>query len=155
MAKLVSITLKGVGNVLKKLSQEQENQMQAMEKAQTKLCSQAVKQLRRGLGHFGGRTGKIEYSPKGDMPFKHTGQLQDSIGFKVLRVGKKVKSEVGSVMSRHNFEVASREAPYAKYLEGNNHDGIRPFLWAIRALYTPERAIAYFNEYYKPLQGDK
>lgn len=155
MANFVSITLKGVEDVIKNLAKEQENQMRSMEKAQTKLCAQAVKQLRRGLSHNGNRSGKIQYSKKGEMPYKHTGQLEDSIGFKVLRAGKKVKSEVGSVMPRHAFDVATREAPYAKYLEGNNHDGIRPFLWAIRALYTPERAIAYFKQYYKPLQGAK
>ena len=155
MANFLSITLKGVENLSKKLAQEQERQMLAMEKAQTKLCTQAVKQLRRGLSHDGGRKGTLRYSSKGDMPFKHTGQLQDSIGYKVLRAGKKVTSEVGSVMQRHNFDIATREAPYAKYLEGRNHDGIRPFLWAIRDLYTAERAIAYFNQYYKPLQGGK
>lgn len=155
MASLITVTLKGFENVIKTLAKEQENQMRSMEKAQTKVCTLAVKQLRRGLSHNGERKGKIRYSKKGEMPLKHTGQLQDSIGFKVLRAGKKVISEVGSVMARHNFKGSTREAPYAKYLEGNNHDGIRPFLWAIRDLYTPERLKAYFKDYYKPLQGSK
>lgn len=155
MANFVSVTLKGLENALKALDKEQENQMRSMEKAQTKLCTQAVRQLKRALSHDGGRKGTVRYSSKGDMPFMHTGQLRGSVGYKVLRAGKKVTSEVGSVMPRHRFVGADREAPYAKYLEGRNHDGIRPFLWAIKDLYTTQRAITYFNEYYKPLQGGK
>lgn len=156
MASFLRISIKGVEKVLKNLEKERENQMRSMEKAHTKVASQAVQQLRRGLAHNGGRRpGKIKTSPKGSMPYKHSGQLQDSIGFKVLRTGKKIMSEVGSAGTGKGFKTATRDAEYAKYLEGRNHDGIRPFLWAVQELYTPERIIAYFHNYYKPIQGGK
>lgn len=144
MSNFLSITLKGAKNVAKYLVKEQEKQIASMEKAHTKVATQAVRKLKEGLSHNGGTKYPMRYSKRGEMPFRHTGQLRSSIGFKVARRGKKVTSEVGSGAD-------IREAPYAKYLEGHHHDGIRPFLWAVQELYTPERIIAYFNEYYKPL----
>ena len=144
MANFLSISLKGVEKVIKGLEKEQENQIKAMEKAHTKAATLSVRKLKQGLSHNGGTGKNQRSSPKGHMPYRHTGQLRNSIGFKVARRGKNVVSEVGS-------GAQVRSAPYAKYLEGYNHDGIRPFLWAVQELYTPERIIAYFNEYYKPL----
>lgn len=141
MSNFLTITLKGAEKVAKYLVQQQEKQIASMEKAHTKVATEAVRQLKRGLSHYGGSGKNQVASPKGSMPFLHTGQLRESIGFKVARRGKKVTSEVGS-------GAQVRAAPYAKYLEGYNNDGIRPFLWAVQELYTPERIIAYFNEYY-------
>lgn len=148
MANFLRITLKGVEKTLKNLAKEQENQMKAMEKAHTKVATLSVQELKQGLSNFGGRGKNQVSSPKGDLPYLHTGQLRASIGFKVARRGKNVVSEVGS-----NAQI--RTAPYAKYLEGHHHDGIRPFLKAIKNTYTPAKIKAYFNEYYKPLQGGK
>lgn len=143
MANFLSITLKGVEKVAKNLAKEKEQQIQAMFKAQEKVSTLAEKHLKRGLSHNGGRPPqKMRYSPKGSMPYKHFGQLESSIGHKVLRKGDTITSEVGS-------GARVRPAPYAKYLEGDNHDGIRPFLWAVRDLYTSENVIFYFNKYYK------
>ena len=148
MANFLRITLKGTENILKALGKERENQITAMMKAQTKVATEAVRHLKRGLDHDGGRKYPMRYSTPGQLPLRHTGQLLDSIDFKVVRAGKVVKSEVGS-------GAKIRTAPYAKYLEGRNHNGIRPFLWAVRDLYNAQRVIAYFNKYYKPMQGAK
>lgn len=142
MASFLRISIKGVEKVLKNLEKERERQMLAMEKAHTKVATEAVKELKQGLSNNGGRGKDRVSSPKGDLPFLHTGQLRASIGFKVLRRGNKIASEVGSGAS-------VRPAPYAKYLEGYNHDGIRPFLKAIKNTYTPSKIIKQFYTYYK------
>lgn len=141
MSNFLTITLKGAEKVAKYLVQQQEKQIASMEKAHTKVATEAVRHLKRGLDHDGGREYPMRHSKHGQLPLRHSGQLLESIGFKVARRGKKVTSEVGS-------GAQVRAAPYAKYLEGYNNDGIRPFLWAVQELYTPERIIAYFNEYY-------
>jgi len=152
MANTITITLGGFDELEKELAQEPQRAVEAMKKAQTKLSTQAVMKLKRGLAHYGGRRGLkkggYQTSPKGDMPYKHTGRLQESIGFKITAHKRDVKSEIGSGVMGNPIE-------YAKYLQGKNDDGIRPFLWAIKDLVTADRLITYFDQYYKPLAGGK
>lgn len=152
MANDIHITLRGIDELNALLDKEPQAQAEAMVKAQTLLATQAVGKLKRGLAHYGGRRGLkkggYKTSPKGDMPYKHTGRLQASIGFKTTAHKRDVKSEVGSGVMGHPIE-------YAKYLQGRKGDGIRPFLWAIKDLVTGERLLAYFDKYYKPLTGGK
>lgn len=152
MASTINITVSGFDELGKLLDSEPQNQVEAMVKAQTKLSTQAVTKLKRGLAHYGGRAGLkrggYKTSPKGDMPYKHTGRLQGSIGYKMLAHKRDVQSKIGSGVLGNPIE-------YAKYLEGKNGDGIRPFLRAVKDLVTSERLLAYFDKYYKPLQGGK
>ena len=148
MASTITISLGGFDDLEKDLSQEPQRQIEAMIKAQTKLSSQAVTNLRRGLSHNGGRGKRAVASKPGDMPYLHTGRLRGSIGFKMLAHKRDVQSKIGSGVMGNPIE-------YARYLEGKNHDGIRPFLWAVKDLVTSERLMAYFDQYYKPLQGGK
>lgn len=148
MGSTIKITVTGVDNLVKDLDKEPLNQIEAMKKAQTKLASQAVEKLKRGLSHNGGRGKNARPSPKGDMPYLHTGRLRSSIGYKTLSTSKKTETKVGSGAMGNPIE-------YAKYLQGRNGDGIRPFLWAVKDLVTPDRLIAYFKEFWKPLQGAK
>lgn len=151
MASTINITVNGFAELEKLLGDEPQNQVEAMIKAQAKLSAQAVTKLQRGLAHFGGRRGLrggYRTSPKFDMPFKHTGRLQESIWFKMYAHKRDVQSKIGSGVMGNPIE-------YAKYLEGKNHDGIRPFLWAVKDLVTSERLLAYFDKYWKPLKGGK
>ena len=144
MASHITITLGGFDELNDLLDKEPQKQVDAMIKAQTKLASQAEAKLKRGLSHNGGRGKGARPSPKGDMPYLHTGRLRNSIGFKTVAHKNDVKTQVGSGAMGNPIE-------YAKYLQGHNGDGIRPFLWAIKDLVTSERLVAYFNQYWKPL----
>lgn len=144
MANNITITLSGFDELGKLLDKEPQKQVDAMIKAQTKLASQAEAKLKRGLSHNGGRGKGARPSPKGDMPYLHTGRLRNSIGFKMLAHKRDVETKIGSGAMGNPIE-------YAKYLEGRNHDGIRPFLWAVKDLVTSERLVAYFNQFWKPL----
>lgn len=148
MGSTIKVTVSGFDEVLKDIKGEPLNQMQAMLKAQTKLASQAVEKLKRGLSHNGGRGKNRVSSPKYDLPYLHTGRLRNSIGFKAINTEKKVQTDIGSGVMGNPIE-------YAKYLQGHNGDGIRPFLWAVKDLVTPDRLIAYFKDYWKPLGGNK
>lgn len=148
MASSIKITVSGLTELNKLFDKEPQNQMNAMLKAQTKLATQAVAKLKSGLSHNGGRGKGAVASPKGDMPYLHTGRLRNSIGFKTLAHKKDVQTKVGSGVMGNPIE-------YAKYLQGHNDDGIRPFLWAVKDLITPDRLIAYFDQFYKPLAGAK
>lgn len=148
MASTIKITVSGLDELNNLFDKEPQNQMDAMIKAQTKLATQAEAKLKRGLSHNGGRGKGAKSSPVGEMPYLHTGRLRNSIGFKVLARKKDVQTRIGSGAMANPIE-------YAKYLEGRNHDGIRPFLWAIKDLVTSERLIAYFDQFWKPLQGGK
>ena len=148
MGSTIKISVSGFEEIGKLLDAEPQNQVNAMVKAQTKLASQAVAKLKSGLSHNGGRGKGAVASPKGDMPYLHTGRLRNSIGFKMLTHKRDVTTKIGSGAMGNPIE-------YAKYLQGRNGDGIRPFLWAVQDLVTPERLIAYFDNYYKPLQGAK
>lgn len=148
MASNITITLSGFDELDKRLSQEPQNQVECMIKAQNKVGAQAVMKLKQGLSHNGGRGKGAVSSPKGDMPYMHTGRLRGSIGYKMLSKKTEVTTKIGSGAMGNPIE-------YAKYLEGRNHDGTRPFLWAVQDLVTADRIMAYFNEYYKPLEGAK
>ena len=152
MASYINITVEGFDELEKLLGQEPQNQVEAMVKAQVKLSTQAVEKLKRGLSHYGGRRGLkkggYETSPKWDMPYRHSGRLLKSIGCKTIAHKRDIQSKIGSGVMANPIE-------YAKYLEGRNHDGIRPFLWAVKDLVTSERLLAYFDKYWKPLQGKK
>lgn len=148
MGSTINITLNGFDDLDKRLSHEPQNAVEAMIKAQTKLATQAVSKLKHGLSHNGGRGKRSVSSKPGDMPYLHTGRLRGSIGFKMLAHKRDVQSKIGSGAMGNPIE-------YARYLEGKNGDGIRPFLWAIKDLVTADRLIAYFDKYYKPLEGGK
>lgn len=148
MASTIKITVSGLDELNNLFDKEPQNQMDAMIKAQTKLATQAEAKLKRGLSHNGGRGKGAKSSPVGEMPYLHTGRLRNSIGFKIIAHKKDVQTRIGSGAMGNPIE-------YAKYLQGHNGDGIRPFLWAIKDLVTSERLIAYFDQFWKPLQGGK
>lgn len=144
----VQVQVTGFESLLNALKQEDKIQINAMRKAHTKVGTLAVKVLKEGLKNRFGKTPKDKKyanSPKGTLPYMHTGALRKSIGVKVLSNPNGVSSKVGSGVNAYPIE-------YAKYLEGENHDGIRPFLWAISALYTPERVLEYFKKYYDEMR---
>ena len=147
MSNSLKISVLGLDMVLARLQAEGENIVRSMEKAHSKVSSLAVKHLKAGLDNMANPDYKA--SPKGALPYKHSGRLQASIGNNVLRHGFTVKSEVGSGTN------PKTTVEYAKWLEGRKGDGIRPFLWAVQELYIPEKIIAYFETYYKPLSGGK
>ena len=151
MGNLLTIQITGLDSMIKALKAEDKNQLNAIRKAHTAVSAEAVKKLKDGLKNRFGKSPKDKNymnSPKGTLPYMHTGMLRKSIGHKVITVKNVVTSKVGSGLNAYPIE-------YAKYLEGRNHDGIRPFLWAISALYTPERVKAYFDKFYKPFENSK
>lgn len=86
-----------------------------------------------------------ENSPKGSLPYGHTMALRNSIGFKVLRSGTGIKAEFGSGARKSPIE-------YAKYLEGRNGNGIRPFLWAASGIFNADTIIEKFRKFYGRLK---
>ena len=151
MASSINITLSGFDELEKELEREPQRAVEAMLKAHTKVATLAVAKLKQGLGNSGSERdkkakGNFRRSKKGEMPRKHTGALQRSIYFKNLAVKDKLVTQIGSGVGVAPIE-------YAKYLEGRNHDGLRPFLWYIDNIVTTDRVIAYFDKYYKPLSG--
>lgn len=136
-------------NVLKALENEPSNAMRAIVKAHTKVASEGERMLKKGLSWRAGRDSSspdYQTSPKGSMPYMHTGRLRNSIGYKVIAKGNKVFSEVGSGVRGLGVE-------YAKYLQGYNNDGIRPFLDYIEGVYNAQTINAAFEEFFKPLEG--
>lgn len=104
-------------------------------------ASEATQWLKLNLSErYGRKPGAKDYrnSSPGELPYMHSGRLRNSIGFKVYLKGTLIESEVGSG--------AQGTAPveYAKYLEGNDSDGIRPFLWAAEPVYNPDRIAEIF-----------
>ena len=156
MGSKISISLSGFDDLKKDLSQEPQNQIEAMIKAQTKVASLSVNAIKDKLRVFGGREpekGKprdpsYRNSKKGDYPLKHSGRLEGSIFFKNLANKRTVATKIGSGVGVAPIE-------YAKYLEGRKGDGIRPFLKAADKVATSEKVMFYFDKYYKPLQGGK
>lgn len=144
MASVIKISVGGFEQMNALLDKEAQNQLDAMLKAQTKLATQAVAKLKSGLSHNGGRGKGAVASPKGEMPYLHTGRLRNSIGYRTKTKKANAETQIGSGAMGNPIE-------YAKYLQGKNGDGLRPFLWAVRDLVTTERLVAYFNEYWKPL----
>lgn len=152
MSSVLKITVKGLTEIVKKLEAEQKNILRTLKKAHTRAAADGVRILKRGLSYRAGRNPgdkKYENSPVGSLPYGHSMHLRKSIGLKVLASGKQVTIEMGSG-AREGTEVE-----YAKYLEGRNGDGIRPFLEYAQGCYNPQTIKAYFAQYYKPLSGDK
>lgn len=145
---MISIVLEvdGIADVRKLLQGEPQNQAEAMIKAQVKVASMAMEKIKRGLSVSGGSYGSKDYrnSKKGEMPLLHSGRLRNSIFFKNLAHKTTVETRVGSILNTPE---------YAKYLEGENGDGIRPFLWAANKVFTSNKVLEYFDKYYKPLKG--
>lgn len=141
----IVIEVSGLDEVRKLLQGEPQNQAEAMIKAQSKVASMATEKLIQGLNNFGGRSSKnYRTSPKGQLPFKHTGRLQASIFYKVLAHKTSVETKMGSLLN---------PPEYAKYLEGRNGDGIRPFLWFAEKIFNLDKVLEYFDKYYRPLKG--
>lgn len=143
---MIKLTIQGLKELEKTLKAEERRVVNSMAHAHSKVASESVKVLKQGLRTRAGRKPSDKNymtSPKGALPFMHTGALRDSIGFKLVRHGNIVSSEVGSGAQE------AREIEYAKYLEGRNGDGIRPFLWAAEKIYNPQNIIKAFNNYYK------
>lgn len=158
MSSQINIELNGFDELKKLLDEEPQRIIKAMIQAQIKVGTEGVNHLKRGLSHQGGTRGQKNArkggsdpyvtSPKGSLPYRHTGGLQRSIGLKNLANNTTVWTKIGSGIN-------APEVEYAKYLEGHNHDGIRPFLQALKDVVTSRRIIEYFNKYYKPLSGEK
>lgn len=146
---MIKLTVKGLNELVRKLQEEERNAVLAMTKAHSKVAAEATAKLKRGLSFRAGRSPKdknYQNSPAASLPYAHTLRLRDSIGYKILAQGRRVFSEVGSGAGAASVE-------YAKYLEGRNNDGIRPFLWAVKNDYNPEKINKKFWEYFKPLSG--
>lgn len=136
-------------NIIGALGKERENTIKAIEKAHVKVASEAERMLKKGLSYRAGRdSSSPDYrnSPKGSLPYMHTGRLRNSIGYKVTVKGNKVISEVGSGTRGLGVE-------YAKYLQGYNNDGLRPFLDYIEGVYNAQTIDESFLGYFRPLEG--
>lgn len=136
-------------NIIGALGKERENTIKAIEKAHVKVASEAERMLKKGLSYRAGRdSSSPDYrnSPKGSLPYMHTGRLRNSIGYKVTVKGNKVISEVGSGTRGLDVE-------YAKYLQGYNNDGLRPFLDYIEGVYNAQTIDEAFLGYFRPLEG--
>ena len=136
-------------NIIGALGKEHENTIKAIEKAHVKVASEAERMLKKGLSYRAGRdSSSPDYrnSPKGSLPYMHTGRLRNSIGYKVTVKGNKVISEVGSGTRGLGVE-------YAKYLQGYNNDGLRPFLDYIEGVYNAKTIDEAFLGYFRPLEG--
>ena len=134
-------------NIIGALGKERENTIKAIEKAHVKVASEAERMLKKGLSYRAGRdSSSPDYrnSPKGSLPYMHTGRLRNSIGYKVTVKGNKVISEVGSGTRGLGVE-------YAKYLQGYNNDGLRPFLDYIEGVYNAQTIDEAFLGYFRPL----
>lgn len=142
---MIKLTVKNFNAWVNKVNAEEQKILNSIVKANVQVSSEAVRTLKEGLNFRAGRKpSDSDYanSPKGAMPYGHTMALRDSIGLRVIRTGDKVFAEVGSGANRNEIE-------YAKYLEGYNHNGIRPFLWYIEDIFTASRIIEKFKKYYK------
>lgn len=151
MSNILKITVQGIEALSARLEAEQQNVIQAMAKAHSKAAADAVRSLKRGLSYRAGRTPRdksYQNSPKGALPYAHTMRLRNSIGFKVVSHGNRVSSAVGSGANGNGVD-------YAKYLQGDNDDGIRPFLDYVTGYYNPQTIVAEFEAVYKPLSGGK
>lgn len=147
MSNSLKIVLKCFDELNKSFEQEEQKTMQAITKAHVKAASDGERMLKIGLSWRAGKDPSdpsYRNSPKGSLPYMHTGRLRRSIGYKVLARGKKVTSEVGSGARGAAIE-------YAQYLQGNNNDGIRPFLDYIDGVYNAEVIKDEFLNIFKPL----
>ena len=144
----VVIKVEGLADIRKLLQGDPQNQAEAMIKAQVKAATLATTKLKQGLRKYGGDYGSKDYktSAKGELPLRHSGQLESSIFFKNIAHKTTVETQFGSVLNTPY---------YAIYLEGKKGDGIRPFLWYAEDIFNVEKVLEYFDKYYKPLQGAK
>lgn len=141
----VKVEMTGADKLIKVLEGEPQNIVDAMIKAQNQVASLATKKLKRGLGLYGGAYGSKNYisSEIGELPRKHSGRLQNSIFFKNIAHKTSVETKMGSMIA----------SPfYAKYLEGKNGDGIRPFLHYVKDIFNFQKVLEYFNKYYEPFK---
>ena len=78
--------------------------------------------LRKGLSKYGGAYGskKLQYSKAGELPYKHSGRLQASMGYVTRKNGKRVETLIGSIRSAVNYALFLEEKPISK--------GGRPYL---------------------------
>lgn len=151
MSNFLKITVQGIAELTAKLDAEQQNVVESMTKAHSKVAAEAVRILKRGLSYRAGRTARdadYQNSPVGSLPYAHSMRLRDSIGFKIVARGNTVSSEMGSGANGNGVD-------YAKYLQGSNDDGIRPFLDYVTGVYNPQTVIAEFEAIYKPFSGGK
>ena len=147
MSNGLKIVLKGFKELEKAFAQEELNTIKAIKKAHTIAATDGERMLKRGLSYRAGRKpGGKGYvsSPKGSLPYMHSGRLRKSIGSKVYVHGRKVESEVGSGARGAAIE-------YAQYLQGENNDGIRPFLDYIEGVYNVEVIKDEFLKIFNPL----
>lgn len=145
---MIRLTTKNFEKVRQSLEQKERSMLDAMIKAHSELASQASTKLKEGLSQRAGRDQKdpnYSNSPKGALPYGHTMRLRNSIGFKIMLAANKVISEIGS---------GAKNTPinYAKYLEGHNGDGIRPFLWYVEPIYNSHKLLARFWQHYRASQ---
>lgn len=149
MSNGLKIVLKGFDELNKAFAQEEQNTIKAIQKAHSKAASEGERMLKQGLSWRAGRNPSdpsYQNSPKGSLPYMHSGRLRRSIGYKVLARGRKVTSEVGSGARGAAIE-------YAQYLQGNNNDGLRPFLDYIDGVYNAETIKDEFLNIFEPLGG--
>ena len=149
MSNGLKIVLKGFDELEKAFAEEENKTIQAITKAHVRAASEGERMLKRGLSWRAGKDPSdpsYRNSPKGSLPYMHTGRLRRSIGYKVLARGRKVTSEVGSGARGAAIE-------YAQYLQGNNNDGLRPFLDYIDGVYNAEVIKQEFLGLFEPLSG--
>ena len=135
---------------MSRLDSETQNVFATLVRAHSSIAADASKRLKDGLSHRAGRNkddADYRTSPKGEMPYAHSMRLRNSIGFKVVLIGNKVSSEVGSGAMANTVE-------YAPFLEGDG-SGIRPFLWYIDNIYNADELRAKFNELHKSKLGNQ
>ena len=141
MAKSVNFDLlEDIKNIVK---EDVKLAINTAERALNIMAIESSNHLRQGLSHFAGLNStdkNYENSKKGDMPYAHTLMLQKSIGSKVYLKGNLLEAEVGSGGGEVNA------VDYAKYLQGRNDDGIRPFLWYIDQMFNFEKFIELWKK---------
>jgi len=78
--------------------------------------------LRKGLSKYGGAYGSknLKYSKPGDLPYKHSGRLQASMGYLTRKKGKTFETLIGSIRSAVNYALFLETKPPSK--------GGRPYL---------------------------
>lgn len=104
------------------LDKNQKKAMAANEDAHKRAGIACESALRKGLSKSGGAYGskKIKYSAPGELPYKHSGRLQASMGFLTRVKGKTVETFIGSVRSAVNYALFLETKPANK--------GGRPYL---------------------------
>jgi hypothetical protein len=104
------------------LDKNEKKAIAANEEAHKRAGIDCEKALRRELSKDGGRPGSknIRYSSPGELPYKHSGILQTSMGYVTRKSGKTVETLIGSVRSAVNYALFLETKPPSK--------GGRPYL---------------------------